>query len=53
MKFEQVQTIGVLGGGVMGGGIAHVLAVAGYNVVVRDLSDELIQATKDSIFESR
>ncbi len=53
MKFEQVQTIGVLGGGVMGGGIAQILAVAGYDVIVRDLNDEVIQATKDSIFESR
>ena len=53
MKFEQVRRIGVLGGGVMGGGIAQVLAVAGYEVVVRDLTDEVIQATKDAIFESR
>jgi len=53
MKFDQVRTIGVLGGGVMGGGIAQVLAVAGYDVVVRDLTDELIQQTKDAIFESR
>ena len=53
MKFEQVQTIGVLGGGVMGGGIAQILAVAGYDVVVRDLTDEVIQQTKDAILESR
>ncbi|MDA0301159.1 MAG: 3-hydroxyacyl-CoA dehydrogenase NAD-binding domain-containing protein, partial [Chloroflexi bacterium] len=53
MKFEQIHTIGILGGGVMGGGIAQVLAVAGYDVVIRDLNDEVIQATKDAIFESR
>jgi 3-hydroxybutyryl-CoA dehydrogenase len=53
MKFEQVHTIGILGGGVMGGGIAQVLAVAGYDVVIRDLNDEVIQATRDAIFESR
>ncbi|MGE3857034.1 MAG: 3-hydroxyacyl-CoA dehydrogenase family protein [Dehalococcoidia bacterium] len=53
MKFEQVRRIGILGGGVMGGGIAQVLAVGGYDVVIRDLNDEIIQATKDAIFESR
>ena len=53
MKFEQIHTIGILGGGVMGGGIAQVLAVAGYDVVVRDLTEEIVQQTKDAIFESR
>ncbi len=53
MRFEQVRTIGVLGGGVMGGGIAQILAVAGYDVVIRDLNDEIIQQTKDAIVESR
>lgn len=53
MKLDDVKTIGVLGGGVMGGGIAQVMAVAGFNVVVRDLNDEIIEATKDAIFESK
>ena len=53
MKLNQVRTIGCLGGGVMGGGIAQVLAIAGYDVVVRDLDDALIAATRESIFESR
>ncbi len=53
MKLEDVRTVGVMGGGVMGGGIAQVLAIAGYDVVVRDLTDELIDATKDAVFESR
>lgn len=53
MKLEQVRTIGVMGGGVMGGGLAQVLAVAGYQVVVRDLNDAIIQQTKDAVFESR
>jgi 3-hydroxybutyryl-CoA dehydrogenase len=53
MKLDDVKTIGVLGGGVMGGGIAQVLAIGGYDVVVRDLNDEIIQATKDAIFESK
>ncbi|MEX1022694.1 MAG: 3-hydroxyacyl-CoA dehydrogenase family protein, partial [Dehalococcoidia bacterium] len=53
MKFEDVKKIGVLGGGVMGGGIAQVLAVAGYDVVVRDLSDEINEATRDAVIESK
>jgi 3-hydroxybutyryl-CoA dehydrogenase len=53
VKFEDVKKIGMVGGGVMGGGIAQVLAVAGYEVVVRDLNDEIIEATRDAIFESK
>ena len=30
MQLEQVKTIGVLGGGVMGGGIAQMAAIAGW-----------------------
>ena len=53
MKIDDVKKVGILGGGVMGGGIAQVMAVAGFDVVVRDLNDEIIEATKDSIFESK
>jgi 3-hydroxyacyl-CoA dehydrogenase len=54
MKFEDVKKIGVVGGGVMGGGIAQVMTVfGGYEVVVRDISDEAIQATHDAMFESK
>ncbi|MCK9486952.1 MAG: 3-hydroxyacyl-CoA dehydrogenase family protein [Dehalococcoidia bacterium] len=53
MKFEDVKKIGVLGGGVMGGGIAQVLAIAGYDVVVRDLTDEINEQTRDAVFESK
>jgi len=53
VKFEDVKTIGVVGGGVMGGGIAQVMAIGGFNVIVRDLDDETIQKTKDAMFESK
>lgn len=53
MKFEDVKTIGVLGGGVMGGGIAQIFAIAGYPVVVRDISDEAIEATRQAVFEGK
>lgn len=53
MRFEEVHKIGLLGGGVMGGGIGQVLAIGGLNVVIRDLTDEVLQATHDTIFDSR
>jgi len=34
-----IQTIGVIGAGQMGNGIAHVAALAGYDVVLTDISD--------------
>ena len=53
MEFENVQKIGIVGGGVMGGGIAQVMAIGGYEVIVRDLTENIIQETKDSMFESK
>ena len=48
-----IQKIGVLGGGVMGGGIGQVAAVAGYDVLIRDLDDELIEKTRTTIVDTR
>jgi 3-hydroxybutyryl-CoA dehydrogenase len=53
MKLERIARIGVLGGGVMGGGIAQVMALGGFDVVVRDLSHEILDQTRDNIVESR
>ena len=53
MKFDEVKTVGVLGGGIMGGGIAQGFVVAGYNVVVRDISDDAINATRDAMFDGK
>jgi 3-hydroxybutyryl-CoA dehydrogenase len=38
-----IKTIGVLGAGVMGNGIAQVAAMAGYNVVMRDIEDRFVE----------
>ena len=37
-----IQTIGVIGAGQMGNGIAHVMALAGYNVLMTDISQEAL-----------
>ncbi len=38
-----IQTVGVLGCGLMGSGIAQVSAQAGYKTIVREVNDELLQ----------
>jgi len=53
MKLEDVKTIGVLGAGVMGGGIAQTAIVKGYKVIIRDLNDEILEKTKDNIIDGR
>jgi 3-hydroxybutyryl-CoA dehydrogenase len=44
-----VQTIGVVGAGTMGNGIAQVAAEAGYQVVMRDINEEFVQRGLSSI----
>jgi 3-hydroxybutyryl-CoA dehydrogenase len=39
-----LKTIGVIGAGQMGNGIAHVCALAGYDVLIHDVSPDRIQA---------
>jgi 3-hydroxybutyryl-CoA dehydrogenase len=41
---SDIQTVGVIGCGLMGRGIAQVSAAAGYETIVREVSDELLQA---------
>jgi len=53
MTPEQVKHIGVVGGGVMGGGIAQVHAAAGYRVTIRDISQQIIDDTRASIIEGK
>ncbi len=38
-----IKTIGVLGAGVMGNGIAQVASMAGYNVILRDIEDRFVE----------
>ncbi|HEX9937688.1 MAG TPA: 3-hydroxyacyl-CoA dehydrogenase NAD-binding domain-containing protein, partial [Longimicrobium sp.] len=39
----EIKRVGVLGCGLMGSGIAQVSAAAGYETIVREVSDELCQ----------
>jgi 3-hydroxybutyryl-CoA dehydrogenase len=39
---SDIETVGVVGAGTMGGGIAQVAAQRGYGVVMRDVTDELV-----------
>jgi 3-hydroxybutyryl-CoA dehydrogenase len=39
-----IRTVGVLGCGLMGSGVAHVSAAAGYKTVVREVNDAALQA---------
>ncbi|MBN9071088.1 MAG: 3-hydroxybutyryl-CoA dehydrogenase [Rhizobiales bacterium] len=39
----KIETVGIVGAGQMGGGIAHVSAMAGYKVLLYDLSPERIE----------
>ena len=53
MRLEDVKHIGVVGGGVMGGGIAQVHAAAGYKVTIRDISEQIIEDTRHNIVEGK
>jgi 3-hydroxybutyryl-CoA dehydrogenase len=46
---EDVTTVGVIGAGQMGSGIAHVLAVAGYTVRLADVDAEHVEAGVNKI----
>jgi 3-hydroxybutyryl-CoA dehydrogenase len=43
----QIQTIGIVGAGQMGNGIAHVMSLAGYDVMLNDISAEALTAAMD------
>ncbi|WP_417413055.1 3-hydroxybutyryl-CoA dehydrogenase [Hoeflea sp.] len=40
---NQIKSVGIIGAGQMGGGIAHVCAMAGYDVTVHDVSADTLQ----------
>ncbi len=52
MKVEDIKTIGVCGAGTMGAGIAQTAAVSGFNVILRDISDEALERGMNIIKKS-
>jgi len=44
-----ISTVGVVGAGQMGNGIAHVMALAGYNVLMTDISADALQSAVNLI----
>ena len=44
-----IQTIGVIGAGQMGSGIAHVCALAGYDVILNDIAKDRLEASINNI----
>jgi len=49
---DDVETLGVVGAGTMGSGIAQVAAAQGYDVVMRDIEREFVENGFDSIRDS-
>ena len=48
----KLQNIGVIGAGTMGNGIAQTCAIHGYDVVMQDISDDVVQRGLGSIQKS-
>jgi 3-hydroxybutyryl-CoA dehydrogenase len=49
LSFSDIQTIGVVGAGQMGNGIAHVAAASGFQVVLTDVSEAALARARDTI----
>ncbi len=45
----QIRSVGVIGAGQMGAGIAHVVALNGYDVIIHDIAAERLVAVMDNI----
>ena len=52
VTLDTLETVGVLGAGQMGSGIAQVAATHGYDVVMRDVEQQYVDAGLDSIDRS-
>ncbi|SDJ73866.1 3-hydroxyacyl-CoA dehydrogenase [Halovenus aranensis] len=49
---DAIETVGVVGAGNMGSGIAQVSATSGYDVIMRDVEEEYVEAGFDTIDSS-
>ena len=46
---SRIKSVGVVGAGQMGNGIAHVSALSGYNVVLNDISQDALDVARETI----
>ena len=49
MKSEDIRTIGVIGAGTMGHGIALSFAMGGYDIWLSDVKDEILENASNRI----
>jgi len=49
LELEDIRTVGVLGAGTMGNGIAHVFAKSGFSVVLRDVETGFVDRALETI----
>ena len=52
MKSMEIEHVAVLGGGLMGSGIAESVAVAGFDVVVREVDERAIESARQRLESS-
>lgn len=52
MDLERIRTVGIVGAGQMGSGIAQVMAQAGYQVVLQDIGEAFLESGLNRIRES-
>lgn len=53
MKLKEIKRVGMLGGGVMGSGIAQSVVLTGVEVVIRDIEEKALEKTRSIIEEGR
>jgi 3-hydroxybutyryl-CoA dehydrogenase len=49
LTIDRLRRIGVIGAGQMGGGIAHVCALAGFDIVLNDVDAEALERARETI----
>ena len=52
MNTMQIKSVGVIGAGQMGAGIAHVVALNGYDVAIYDVASERLEACRQNIVKN-
>lgn len=51
MTIDDIKTIGVVGAGQMGRGITQVLATCGWNVLLVDVAEEVLEEAKKKLWQ--